>query len=158
GQKDVAVGTPIANRTRAELEGLIGFFVNTLVMRSNLSGNPSVRELLGRVREVCLGAYAHQDLPFERLVEELNPERDLARSPLFQVMLVLQNAPTYRLQAGGLELEGLAQQEAWAKFDLVLSLGENQEGGLSGECVYASDLYEAETVKRMLEHWKRLLE
>src|SRR5229473_859734 len=157
GQEDVVVGAPISNRTRAELEELIGFFVNQLVLRVDLSGDPSVREMLRRVREVCLGAYAHQDLPFERLVEDLNPKRDLSREPLFQVMLVLQNAPIGELRMGGLELTGVSQEGVTAKFDLTLSMGESEEG-LRGVMEYATDLYERATIERMLGHWERVLE
>ena len=104
GEEDLSVGTAIANRTRSEIEGLIGFFVNTLVMRTNLAGNPTFRELIGREREAALGAYAHQNAPFEKLVEEINPERDLSRSPLFQVMMVLQNTQREQLEFGGLQV------------------------------------------------------
>src|SRR6185437_1960347 len=107
GQEDISVGTAIANRARKEIEGLIGFFVNTLVMRTDLSGNPSFRELLRREREVALGAYAHQEAPFEKLVEELNPERDLSRSPLFQVMMTLQQAGRETLYLPGVKLSGV---------------------------------------------------
>src|SRR5229473_2311589 len=157
GQEDVVVGAPISNRTHVELEELIGFFVNQLVLRVDLSGDPSVREMLRRVREVCLGAYAHQDLPFERLVEDLNPKRDLSREPLFQVMLVLQNAPIGELRMGGLELTGVPQGNGMAKFDLLLNLQEANET-VVGDCAYATDLYERATIERMLGHWERVLE
>jgi hypothetical protein len=122
GQSDVVVGTPIAGRNQLATEGLIGLFVNTLVLRTNLSGNPTFSELLGRVREVTLSAYAHQDLPFEKLVEELQPERDMSRSPLFQVMFVLQNASAETLQLPGLEASEVGGGDETAKFDLTLDL------------------------------------
>ena len=124
GQEQVLVGSPIANRNRSETEGLIGFFVNTLVLRGDVRGNPSFRELLRRVRETALGAYAHQDLPFEKLVEELQPERDMSRSPLFQVMFVLQNAPGEALELEGLSLSGVESAGETAKFELMLALAE----------------------------------
>src|SRR5262249_18394380 len=143
GQEDISVGTPIAGRNRPETEGLVGFFVNTLVLRVDLSGDPSFRTLLGRVRETCLGAYAHQDLPFERLVEELNPVRDSSRSPLFQVMFVLQNTPQQVLELPGLRLATRDIDSGTSKFDLTLRLTE-YEGGLRGELEYSTELYEEE--------------
>ena len=157
GQEDIAVGSPIANRSRTELEGLIGFFVNTLVMRTNLEGNPGFRELLSRVREVALGAYAHQDLPFEKLVEELKPERDPSRNPLFQVMMVLQNASDATLKLPGLTIEPLQEDTATAKFDLMLELEERSEG-ISGSFEYNTDLFDAATIERMTGHFSKLLE
>src|SRR6185503_3034371 len=119
GQPDFAVGTPVAGRTSAELEGLIGFFVNTLVMRSDLSGNPTFLELLARVRETALEAYAHQDLPFERLVDAMQPERSLSHTPLFQVALVFQNAPREQFDLSGLTFERIPAESRTAKFDLT---------------------------------------
>ncbi|WP_163973487.1 non-ribosomal peptide synthetase, partial [Myxococcus sp. CA018] len=157
-QEDVCVGTAIANRTRAETEGLIGFFVNTLVLRTKVSAASSFRELLAQVREVTLGAYAHQEVPFERLVEELQPERDLSRSPLFQVMLVLQNAPGGAVSLPGLKLEAAESSGKTSKFDVTLGLGESSAGGLSGALEFNSDLFEAETMERLLGHLRVLLE
>jgi amino acid adenylation domain-containing protein/FkbM family methyltransferase len=157
-QEDIVVGTDIANRNRAETEGLIGFFVNQLVLRTNLSGNPRFNELLRRVREVTLGAYAHQDMPFEKLVEMLNPDRGVSRTPLFQVKLVLQNASTGALELSGLTLEGVegGSENRTAKFDLMLTLVE-QKDGLSGTVEYSSELFEAATIVRMTEHFQTLL-
>ncbi|HHH40712.1 MAG TPA: non-ribosomal peptide synthetase, partial [Chloroflexi bacterium] len=157
GQERINVGTPIANRNRAEVEGLIGFFVNTLVISTDLSGNPTFRELLQRVREVALGAYAHQDLPFEMLVDALQPERDLSRSPLFQVMFVLQNAPTATLELPGLTMRLLETDSGTAKFDLTLFVEETEEE-LRGSLEYNTDLFDGATIGRMLGHYRTLLE
>ncbi|AKT41191.1 non-ribosomal peptide synthetase [Chondromyces crocatus] len=155
-QDDIAVGSPIANRTRPELEGLIGVFINTLVLRTRLSGNPTFRELLGRVREVTLGAYAHQDVPFERLVEELQTERELSRSPLFQVFFIVQNAPMPSLELAGLQMKALDLDTGTSKFDLTFSLVEQPEG-LRLWIEYTTDLFEAATVERMGRHFEQLL-
>jgi amino acid adenylation domain-containing protein len=162
GQNDIAVGSTISNRVVAETEPLIGFFVNTLVLRTDLSGNPTFPALLSRVREVCLGAYAHQDLPFEQLVEQLQPARDLSRQPLFQVMLILQNAPPLaRAHADSslarLEIAPLDIDSGTAKFDLTLSLQDDDEG-LIGRLEYNTDLFESATIARMIGHLATLLQ
>ena len=157
GQSDILVGTPIANRDRSEIEGLIGFFVNTLVMRTNLVGNPSFSELLGRVREVALSAYAHQNLPFEMLVEALQPERDLGHTPLFQVVFNLQNAPIQKLELAGLTVSSLPVESTATKVDLALSM-ENTSQGLVGVWEYNTDLFDASTIERMNGHFVTLLE
>src|SRR6185295_12397821 len=159
GQEDICVGTPIANRNRAETEELIGFFVNTLVLRTDLSGDPSVRELLGRVREVCLGAYGHQDMPFEKLVEALAPERDLGRTPLFQTMFNLQQQGSLQpvMALPGLQLEQLGSGGETVKFDLMLSLHESVDG-VQGELSYRRELFEAATMARLLSHYEVLLQ
>src|SRR5579859_1875273 len=157
GQEDVGVGSVIANRNRGEVEGLIGFFVNTLVLRGDVSGNPSFRELLGRVRETALQAHAHQDLPFEKLVEELEPERDLSRQPLFQVMFILQNAPWEEVELSGLRVKMMEVELGEAKFDLSFLVGE-VEDGLEGEVEYAADLFEEETIEQMVRQYERVLE
>jgi non-ribosomal peptide synthetase component F len=159
GQTDVSVGTPIAGRNRQEVENLIGFFVNTLVLRTDLSGNPAFRELLRRVREVCLGAYAHAELPLERLVEELQPERSLSHAPLFQVLFVLQNTPDDGVfHLPGLEVSVAELETApTTAFDLTLNL-EEIEDNLCGRFRYNTDLFEAETMRRMAEHYLTLLQ
>jgi amino acid adenylation domain-containing protein len=157
GSEDLVIGSAIANRNRAEIEGLIGVFVNTLVLRTNLAGNPSFAELLKRVREVALGAYAHQDLPFELLVEELQPQRNLSHTPLFQVMFVLQNAPMSALELPNLTLSLLEGDGATAKFDLTLDMTETRSG-LIGTFEYNSDLFQESTIKRMAGHLQTLLE
>ncbi|HEX5751715.1 MAG TPA: amino acid adenylation domain-containing protein, partial [Archangium sp.] len=157
GQDDISVGSPIAGRRHAELEGLIGFFVNTLVLRARLSGVSSFRELLHQVRETTLGAFAHQDIPFEKLVEELRPPRDLSRTPLFQVMFALQNLPTGELQLPGLSLRPVEPESTTARFELSLALNEVPEG-FGGTLTYNTDLFDALTAARMMRHFQVLLE
>ncbi|HEX6289408.1 MAG TPA: amino acid adenylation domain-containing protein, partial [Herpetosiphonaceae bacterium] len=156
-QTDIVVGTPIANRRHAELESLIGFFVNTLVLRADLGGNPPFDEALDRVREVCLGAYAHQDLPFEILVDQLQPTRDLSRVPLFQVLFALQNAPLPALDLPGLSLQPVPIDSGAAKFDLTLFIEETPRG-ISGMVEYATDLFEANTIARLVGHYQNVLQ
>ena len=156
GQAEIVVGTPIAGRNRAEVEKLIGFFANTLVMRTDLSGDPSFRELLARVRETSMGAYTHQDVPFEKLVEELKPERDLSRNPLFQVMLALQNIPSSGQTMGSVTLTPFGSGAQASQFDLTLFASESGDG-LRASMVYSTDLFEASTIERMLEHLRILL-
>ena len=156
-QDDIVVGTSIANRNWIEIEKLTGFFVNTLPLRTRFSGNPSFAELLKRVRDVSLVAYAHQDLPFEKLVEELQPGRDLNHQAIFQVMFILQNAPLTSLELPGLTVELLQVHNRTSKFDLLLSMIE-QEGELHGALEYSTDLFDEATIDRMLRHFKTLLE
>jgi amino acid adenylation domain-containing protein len=158
-QDDILVGTPIANRTQTQTEDLIGFFVNTLVLRSQLSGTLSFRELLGQVSRMALEAYSHQDLPFERLVEELHPERDLSYNPLVQVMFVLQNSPMQSLHLGELQLSPLQIESDVTHFDLILEFNETLEGGeLRGQLSYSTDLFKSSTITRMIGHLLTLLE
>ncbi|WP_071189195.1 non-ribosomal peptide synthetase [Trichormus sp. NMC-1] len=156
GQDDILIGSPIANRNRQEIEGLIGFFVNTLVLRTQLKDNLSFSDLLKQVREVTLGAYTHQDLPFELLVEELQPERNLIHTPLFQVMFALQNAPGDGLKLSGLNLEYLPIENNTARFDLSLSFIENGES-LVGELEYNSDLFAVDNINWIVGHLETLL-
>ncbi|TCP59049.1 amino acid adenylation domain-containing protein [Tumebacillus sp. BK434] len=156
GQEDIVLGAPIAARTRAEIEPLIGFFVNTLALRTDLSGNPSVRSLLQRVRATTLDAFAHQDLPLEMLIEELGIERDLSRSPLFQVAFLLQNTPAAAPAETEVTLEPYEAQRTTSKFDLTLMLSESEQG-LSGNLEYRTDLFDRSTVERLAAHFGQLL-
>ena len=156
-QADILIGSPIANRNRQEIEGLIGFFVNTLVLRTDLSGDPSFKELLRRIREVTLDAYTHQDLPFEQLVEELQPERNLSYTPLFQVMFVLHNVPVEVLKLPDLSLSLMEVEPATALFDLTVYLTETEQG-MMGYFEYNSDLFDTATIERMQGHFQTLLE
>jgi condensation domain-containing protein len=156
GQEDIAVGANIANRNKPELEKIIGFFVNNLVLRTDLSGNPTFRELLNRVRDVALNAYAHQDLPFEKLVEELHPQRELGRSPLFQVSFVFENIPAASLQSDGLSFNAIEVDSETSKLDLTI-LMEETDLRLAGAIRYNTDLFDAATIRRMRDHFQTLL-
>ena len=156
-QADIVIGSPIANRNRSQIEPLIGFFVNTLALRVNLDGNPNFKELLTRVRQIVLDTHEHQDLPFEKLIEELQPERSLSYSPLFQVMLVLQNTPSSNLELPDITLTPLELDTETAKFDLTLSITETDQG-LKGVWEYSTDLFNGETITRMAIHFQTLLE
>ena len=156
GQEDMVIGTPIAGRNRVETEGLVGFFVNSLALRTSFSGDPSFRELLGRVRRTALDAFQHQDLPFERLVEELAPDRDLTRTPLFQIMFALQNAPTAGLEQNHLELSIVSLPLTTARFDLEVHAWQTPQG-LSFSFICCTDLFAPETVERMVGHYETLL-
>jgi amino acid adenylation domain-containing protein len=157
GQDDILVGSPATNRNRTGIEGLIGFLVNVLVMRTDLSGDPSFRQLLSRVRDVALEAYAHQDMPFEKLVEELQPARDLSYNPLYQVMFTFVNAPLPHISLPGVTVTPLQVHNGTAKFDLLLELWDRPEG-LSGALEYNTDLFDDTTIDRMTGHFQTLLE
>jgi len=156
-QEKIVVGSNVANRNRSDIENMIGIFVNNLVLQTDLSGNPSFRELLVRVREICLGAYANQDIPFERLVEELQPERKLNHTPLFQVMFNLHNMPASRLELPGLKLISLETQVATARFDLVMNLWDSPRS-LTGSLEYNTDLFKETTIARLIRYYKALLQ
>jgi amino acid adenylation domain-containing protein/non-ribosomal peptide synthase protein (TIGR01720 family) len=159
GQSDISIGTPIANRNRAEIENLVGFFVNTLVLRTDLSGNPTFRELLDRVREVSLGAYAHQDVPFEMIVDLLQPNRDLSHTPLFQVMVVVQTGGSPKGEADTRELSmtPVEAHSGTSKFDLTFFMIDD-DSALRGAVEYNTDMFDAATVDRLVDHFGVLLE
>ncbi|WP_375501071.1 amino acid adenylation domain-containing protein [uncultured Nostoc sp.] len=157
GQTDIVVGSPIANRNRAETKSLIGFFVNVLVLRTDLSGDLSFQELLARIKSTALEAYIHQDLPFEKLVEEIQPNRDLSYNPLFQVMFVLQNVPISNPRLSDVSITCQEAYNGTSKFDLTLFM-EDDEQGLVATCEYNTDLFNADTIARMLVHFQTLLE
>ncbi len=156
GQEEIVIGSPFANRRRTELEQIIGFFVNTLALRFDLNGNPTFKELLHRVREVALESYAHQDVPFDHLVEKLQPTRKMEHTPLFQVMFVFQNAPDDTLSLPELDIFPFEVESSTSLFDLTLSM-EDTDQGLSGEMIYSSDLFEAPTIIQMIRHFRTLL-
>src|SRR5262249_11991266 len=153
-QTDIVVGSPIANRNRVETESLIGFFVNTLVLRADLSGNPTFRELLERVRSVVLDAQANQDLPFEKIVEELQLERSLSHTPLFQVVFALHNAPAQAVDLRDVRLATVDVERRTAKFDLMFELFE-RNGNIAGSLEFSTDLFDDTTITRLLGHYQR---
>lgn len=158
GREDVVTSTAIANRNRSEIEPLIGFFVNTLVLRTSIAGGPTFRDLIGRVRKVTLDAYAHQDLPFERIVEELRPERDASHAPMFRTMIGLLNIPTdTNIKIPGLKITQFKTHNRAAKFDIILRMTD-REDGLRGEIEYDTDLFKRKTVEDMVTHFKNILE
>jgi amino acid adenylation domain-containing protein len=157
GQEDVVVGTPVSGRTRTEMEGIVGYFSNSLALRTSLAGDPTFRELLGRVREVTLGAYSHQEMPFEKLVVELNPERTLRYSPIYQVMFTVVTAQMEELKLPGLTVSGMFSDRGTAKFDLTLGMRDTGQELLAG-VEYNADLFESATMERLLGHYRTLLE
>ena len=157
GQNDISVGTPIANRNRAEIEDLIGFFVNTLIMRTNVTGELTFRQLLRQVRETALGAYDHQDLPFEKLVEELQPEREVSRTPFVQTSFALHNAFIPPIQLAGLQSSPFEKEIRTTRFELEVNLVDTPQG-LQSAFVYSTDLFDAQTIERMAAHFEILLE
>ncbi|MEH2296103.1 condensation domain-containing protein [Nostoc sp.] len=156
GQEDIVIGTDIANRNQSEIRELIGFFVNQLVLRTNLSGNPSFHELLERVREVTLNAYAHQDLPFDKLVDALNPVRHMARSPLFQVKLILENTQIPSFDLSNLTIKSLNVEKKTTQLDLLWEIAETEQG-IVAALEYNTDLFDTTTIARMLKHFETLL-
>ena len=156
GQRDIAVGTVVAGRNQAQTEDLVGFFVNTLIMRADLSADPTMAQLLAQTRETALAAYEHQDLPFERLVEELRPERDLSRTPLFQAMFIMQNAGAGRWEFPGVQVSTEPLDWDVAKFDLTLGM-EQTPAGFTGYVEYSGDLFDQATIERMAHHFLTLL-
>ncbi|AMO93242.1 phosphopantetheine attachment site family protein [Collimonas fungivorans] len=156
GQRDIVIGSPIAGRTHADTEGLIGFFVNTLALRANIDLDRGFEDLLAQVRETILGAYAHQDLPFEKVVEVLQPQRSLSHTPVFQAMFVLQNVPMMEVDVPGLRMSGVAQDGGATKFDLMLALRQTAQG-LQGSLQYASELFDASTIQRWAGYFEQLV-
>jgi non-ribosomal peptide synthetase component F len=157
GQDDIVVGSPIAGRTRQEVEGLLGFFVNTLVLRTDLAGTPTFRELVGRVCEVTLGAYAHQELPFEMLVEKLQPERSLSYSPLFQIFFNMVDEDTAKLELAGATAAPFISSQSEAKFDVTLYVREGRQH-VSPDLVYNTELFRPSSVICLLRQYRSLLE